>query len=166
MKKEGLKAVLLVALGLLTAGLIYPFFHETGHIVAALGVGASVNEFTLLPLPSIVCNMINVGNAGRITVGFGGMILPVLIALLIPRRRFLLWYLKLLLLGISLLAFGISFISVAFAVNPQDDMVQVLKFWGCNKSVLLAVLGIGFAALLAVIIRNKPFNRILEFFNV
>ena len=166
MKKDGLKVVLLIVIGLLTAGLIYPFFHETGHTVAALGVGASINEFTLLPLPSVGCNMINVGSAGRIAVGFGGMILPVLTALLIPRRRFLLWYLRLLLLGISLLAFGISFISVAFAVNPLDDMAQVLKLCGCNKPVLLAVLGIGFAALLAIIIRNKPFDRILKYFNV
>ncbi len=47
MKKDGLKAVILTATGLLTAVLIYPFLHETGHSLAALSVGARVNEFTI-----------------------------------------------------------------------------------------------------------------------
>ena len=166
MKKDGLKAIGLIVFGLLTAGLIYPFFHETGHTIAALSFGASVNEFVLFPLPSVLCNMVNVRNAGRIAVGFGGMVFPLLTALLISRRRFLLWYLRFLLMSISLLAIGISIISVAFAVNPQDDMVQVLKFRGCDKTVLLAVLGIGFTALLAFIVRDRPLDRILKYFNV
>lgn len=47
LKKDGLKAVILTATGLLTAVLIYPFLHETGHSLAALSVGARVNEFMI-----------------------------------------------------------------------------------------------------------------------
>lgn len=164
LKKDGLKAVILTATGLLTAVLIYPFLHETGHSLAALSVGARVNEFTLLPLPSIVCEMSDVGVVGRGVVGFGGMLLPVFTAMLIPKRNHFLWYFRLLLLGISLLAAGISIVSVAFDVNRQDDMVQILNVCGGNKFVMLMILFIIFAYLLTIIIREKPFRRFLEYF--
>lgn len=164
MKKDSLKAVILTATGLLTAVLIYPFLHETGHSLAALSVGASVNEFTLLPLPSIVCEMSDVGVVGRSVVGFGGMLLPVFAAMLIPKRNYLLWYFRLLLLGISLLAAGISIVSVAFDVNRQDDMVQILNVCGGNKFVMLTLLFFIFAYLLTIIVHEKPFRRLLEYF--
>ena len=166
MKKDGLKILLIAVLGIFVAALVYPFLHEMGHIIASVFVGAEVMEMTLFPLPSVLSDVTGVGDMGLVIIGFGGTIFPLLISLLLSRKWFLTWYLRALLQGMSVLALVISIVSVLLAVNPQDDMIQILKFWKYGKTVLLLILCSGTVASLSLIFLDKPGRRICKFFEI
>ena len=164
--KDALKALGILAMGLFVAIIVYPFLHEAGHTIATVLAGAKVIEFNLWPIPSILCNAIGISTGGFVIIGFSGTIFPILISLILPRKRFYMWYLKALLQGISLLALCVSFVSVMFRVNLQDDMFQVLKFWSYGEASLLLLLSGGMAFLLSLILREKPSRRICNFFDM
>lgn len=166
MKKDGIKILFILVMGLFVVVLVYPFLHEMGHILASLLVGAEVLELTLFPIPSVLCNVMGIGNTGLIIIGFGGTMLPLLISFLIPRKWFFCWYFRSLLQGVSVLALLISCASVLFAVNPQDDMIQILNFWGYGKTVLLLILSGGAVIVLLSIFLDKPIRRICQYFGV
>lgn len=166
MKKDVCKYFTLIMVTLLIAIVIYPFLHELGHVIASLLVGAEVEQVTLLPIPSVLCYVGNISNTSKVLIGFGGMILPLLLSLLIPRKWFLTWYIRAVLHGISGLAFLISFISVITGTNPQDDMVQTLNFWGFGKGSLLCVLGLLYIVIVIIIKIDRPLERISKFFEI
>lgn len=49
------KGVLLIAIGLMAAIIVYPFTHELGHSIAAWILGAQIYEFHLFPIPNVLC---------------------------------------------------------------------------------------------------------------
>ena len=155
-----------IVIGITVAILVYPFLHETGHVLCSLIVGAKVHQFTLFPVPSVLCDVGCVSNAGRVLIGFGGNLFPIIVALFIPRRWFPMWFVRALLLGVSVLAFVISIVSVIFEINPQDDMFQVLKFWEYSKASMLLVLGTAVIAAILSIILDKPGKRICRYFEI
>lgn len=164
--KDALKTFGILAMGLFVAIIVYPFLHEAGHTIATVLVGANIIEFNLWPIPSILCNAIGITTGGLVIIGFGGTIFPILISLILPRKWFFVWYLKALLQGISMLALCVSFVSVLFKVNMQDDMFQVLKFWSYGEASLLLLLSGGIAFLLSLILRERPGRRICSFFEM
>ena len=166
MNKDGLQILLISLLGLTTAVFIYPFIHEMGHVLCSVLIGAEVHQVTILPVPSMLCNIGAISNSGRVLIGFGGMTLPLLVALIIPRRWFVLWYVRTLLLGMSMLAIGISIISLFFDVNPQDDMVRVLTFWRYGKPALLEILLFLLATVCILLFTDKPGRRICKYFEI
>lgn len=164
MKKDGLKVIMISVIGLFVSVLAYPFLHEMGHVLASVLVGAEVRHFTILPEPGVLCDVGLVSNAGRVLIGFGGVIFPVIAAMLLPRRWFITWYVRMLLLGVSVLAFIISIISVLFGMNPQDDMIQVLDFWQHGEAILPVVLLVCTLGVLWLILLEKPGKRIRKYF--
>ena len=164
--KDALKSLGILIVGLFVAILIYPFLHETGHSIAAIFAGAEVVEVTLLPMPSVLCNVAGVGHNGLVFVGFGGIIFPILISLVLPRKYFFTWYFRALLQGISTLALVISLVSVLFKINPQDDIFQVLRFWEYGELVLLLILFLGIVAMVTLICFERPGRRILGYFEI
>lgn len=161
-----MRCLLILAIGFASALFIYPFIHELGHVLASVCVGAEVLEFTLFPLPSVLCDVGTIDNWGKVVIGFGGMVLPLIIAEIIPQRWFWTWYIRMLLKGISLLSFLISAVSVTANCNPQDDMVNVLKYWAADKSILLLLLCGEAGLIIASIIRERPIRRICKYFEV
>lgn len=105
-------------------------------------------------------------NSGRVLIGFGGVVIPLLVALFIPRRWFVSWYVRTLLLGMSGLAIGISILSLLFEANPQDDMFQVLAFWEYGKPSLLGILVFCLVAVFFLIFNDKPGKRICKYFEI
>ena len=75
--KDAVKLFGILFFGLLTAVIIYPFLHESGHLIAAVLLGAEVLEFNLFPLPNILCNMANMSIVEKIIIGLNGLFLPI-----------------------------------------------------------------------------------------
>ncbi len=164
--KTALKTLGITVMGLLVATVIYPLLHELGHIITSVLVGAEVVDMALLPVPSILCDVIGINNLGLVVIGFGGMVFPVLISFFLPRRWFFVWYLRMLLQVVSILAIIISCVSVILMVNPQDDMIQVLKFWEYGKILLLFILCCLASAVAMLVYFDRPMRRIRNFFEI
>lgn len=165
-KNDIIRCLLILAVGLISALFIYPFIHELGHVIASFCVGADVLDFTLFPLPSILCNVGAVENTGKVLIGFGGMLLPLLIAEVVPRKWFWIWYMRVLLKGISLLSFVISVVSLTANCNAQDDMVQALEYWLWDKSLLIFLLCSIAGCVVISIVREKPIKRVCQLFEI
>ena len=166
MKKDWLKILSITIVALFVAILSYPFLHELGQIIASFFVVAEVLELTLFPVPSVLCDVSKVSNNGLIIIGFGGVLLPLIISFLIPRKWFFCWFFRVLLQGMSVLSFAISCVSILFSVNHQDDMIRVLNFWESGKVVLLLILCSATILTLVAIILDRPGRRICKFFGV
>lgn len=161
-----MRCFLILAIGFASALFIYPFIHELGHVLASVCVGADVLEFTLFPLPSVLCDVGTIDDTSKVVIGFGGMVLPLIIAEIVPQKWFWTWYIRMLLKGISLLSFVISVVSVTANCNPQDDMMNVLKYWTADKSILLLLLSGAAGIIILSIIRERPIKRLCLYFGV
>ena len=161
-----MRCLLILAIGFASALFIYPLIHELGHVIASFCVGADVMEFTLFPLPSVLCDVGKIDNTSKVIIGFGGMVLPLIIAEIVPKKWFWTWYIRMLLKGISLLSFLISVVSVTANCNPQDDMVNVLKYWAADKSILLLLLCGAAGLIILSIVRERPIKKLCMYFGV
>ena len=74
--KDVFKGVLLIAIGLVAAIIVYPFTHELGHSIAAWVSGAQIYEFHLFPIPNVLCRFDSMNLKSVVLVGFGGMLFP------------------------------------------------------------------------------------------
>ena len=166
MKNDVLKGVGMLAVGLLVSAVVYPFLHEFGQVLAAWCVNAKVLKATYFSTPSVLCEVVGVSNAGKIAIGFSGMIFPMLVARLIPQKWFAFWYARVLLQGISVMAFVISIVSIVLRKNPQDDMVQVLQYWEYDRSLFLFILCVTVMIIIFLIVRDKPVKRLYRFWGV
>ena len=68
----------LLILGMVTVLIIYPFLHESGHSLAVVLLGGSVESFNILPVPYISCQMKEYNKIDFLIVGFSGMLLRVM----------------------------------------------------------------------------------------
>lgn len=100
--KTSIKTVKIILLGLLTATLIYPFSHESGHSIFAIICGGRILEFNLFPIPNILCDMTDDNVISFILIGSGGMIFPFFLSAVTHPRSFAIWYINLMLMRNSL----------------------------------------------------------------
>lgn len=152
----------LLGIGLFVAVLLYPFLHEAGHSICAIIFGAKVVDFTLFPLPSILCNVTGVGEVGIACISVSGMLFPIFVSFLISGQRFGMCYTRMLLRMISALAFAISAVSVLLHVNPQDDMFHVMKILICARWTVPLFCGVIAALMIVLIVREKPLTEIMR----
>ena len=160
----------MVILGITVAVLIYPFLHEAGHSLAAFLVGAEVVEVEILPLPYVMCNVASLTNGQQIAIGVSGMLFPLLITVLIPRKWFWSWYVRFVLLFISFLAFAISAVTLILpngaTINPQDDMLRVVSLLSGSEMILKLCLIVGIALIVVLTILDRPAKTIYRKFGV
>lgn len=168
--KDVFKCAALVMLGLITAVFLYPILHETGHSLAMVLCGAEVEEITLFPLPSVLCKMSNLKTSAMIIIGFGGMALPYLLTGFPAPKNFWIWYIWLLIKGITLLSFAISVIAIDmyFNGNPMinEDMTQIVKYAPEYSVVYTLILTIMGAGIIWQIVRSKPVKRCMKQFDL
>lgn len=160
----------MLIVGLFTAVLLYPALHELGHSLATLMFGGKVIEFHLLPLPNMLCDGSSVGNAGLVTIGLCGMLIPFLISISFKPKHFTVWYVMQLIKGISSLAFALSLMSLfgrkfGFRI-ANDDIITALNFWP-DGSAFFVITIIAFL-LLAIysICRQQPLKRLYKYFEI
>lgn len=127
-----LKYVILFLLGIGTALFVYPFFHESGHVLALLLFGEEILSIEFFPLPNVTCKMSDMTNKVELfTVGLAGELLPFIIAAVTSCKGFWDWYFRLSMRLICLISFVISLISIQFyktgTVFQQDDIVKIIS---------------------------------------
>lgn len=161
------KSIGLLITGLLTAVIIYPLLHELGHSVMAIMVGASVLEMELLPIPYVLCSTDGTDIIGQVIIGTGGIIMPLIISQIKVCSNFWLWYTRLLLKGISVLAFIISTISTILYINgnplPNDDTTQILQLWPNGIWIILLLSVVMGITVSVSIVKEKPLKNCIEF---
>lgn len=171
--KDAVKLFGILFFGLLTAVIIYPFLHESGHLIAAVLLGAEVLEFNLFPLPNILCNMANMSIVEKIIIGLNGLFLPIFFSAVMLKmfgNSFWNRYISFVLNGISLLASIISAIAVIFFYlgNPveNEDVTQIL-YMSPNSGITILILTIFSTIYLIIkIALDKPIQRCLAYFGL
>jgi len=164
-----LKSVAVFVVGLLTAAVIYPLLHEGGHAVAAALVGAEIAEFHLFPLPFVVCDISGVRAVGQLFIGGGGVLLPYLLSAALRPKNFWVWYVTVLVRGISLYAVLLSFIAVVCHMNgnswTNEDVVHVLVAFPNSAGGLLVSLGSMGAWMCTRLVKERIFTRCMSYFD-
>ncbi len=168
--KDILKCVGLLTVGLFVAIIVYPFLHEAGHFVATVLVGAKVIDFNLFPLPYVTCEISGLNKVCIILIGLSGMFFPTIISITIRPKSFWLWYGSLVIKGICLLSFTISFIAILFYLfgvsMKNEDIVQVMEIWNDGVFILAISMLLSIIVIIRSIIKQKPLNRIMVYFKV
>lgn len=168
--KDILKCIGLLIVGLFVSVIVYPFFHETGHSIIALSVGAEIVDFSLLPLPYVTCEVSMVSEFGLILIGLSGIYLPMIFSLIIRPKSFWFWYMSLLIKGICLLSFVISLVSIVLynigIKVSNEDIVQIIDIWIKGDLILAVLMFLSITIVIRSTIKEKPINRIMLYFKV
>lgn len=168
--KDIFKTFGILLTGLLVAVLIYPFLHEAGHALFTIFSGAELYEFHILPIPYVVCNVYSIDRLGQCFIGISGMIFPFIVSFLIINKYFWTWFISLILKGISLLSFVISYLAILCydrnIIWYNEDIVKVVQIWEPFDGFWL------FITLLLILLCSSslyvlhPIKRIGEYFNI
>ncbi len=163
MKKSVFKVGLLVVFWLIISVFLYPFTHELGHIIMCILLDAHIVDASYFPCPSVSLCVGNTSNYNLFLIGFSGVIFPLFLAFLMPKKWFLTWFISLGFKAITALAFFISFFSILLGVNNDDDMAKILSLELVDKGILLAISAVFFVVILFIICREKPMKKIETF---
>lgn len=171
--KDTLKLLGILFFGLLTAVIIYPFLHESGHSIAAVLLGAEVLAFNLFPLPNVLCSMTNMRDISIIIIGLNGLLFPIFFSAVMLKlfgNSFWNRYISFVINGISLLACMISITAVIFFYlgDPieNEDMTQILRIDPDGSRIILIFTVFLTIYLIIKIILEKPIQRCLAYFGV
>ena len=154
----------------MTAIVIYPLLHETGHSIATVFFGGKVVEFHLFPLPNVLCEVYSVSNIGIAIIGINGMVFPLLVAIILSKKTFALWYISELITGITLFAFLIS--TIALIINKfgikmlNEDIITVVESIPQSETFLFPTTIILMIFSLRLFICNNPIKRLLEYLDI
>lgn len=154
------KLFMLLPVGLFTAIIIYPVLHEISHSICAIAFGARVVKFSLFPLPNVLCNVGMMTNEKLFFVAVSGTLFPLFLCMIIRSKSFWVNYIKMLIVGISILSFFISIFGFAFTPEillNQDDIVRfsTLITGGNIISLIICITGI----FISLIILLKTLKR-------
>lgn len=129
--KLTLRFLCLLVIGILTAIIIYPFLHESGHSLAVLLLGGRIKSFNIFPIPNILCQMKEYSKTDFFIIGFSGILLPCIISSFIPKRKFWLCYVKTVISFICLLSFLLGIVSAYLyqkgSKMQNDDITIILQ---------------------------------------
>ena len=168
--KNMLKMFLLIIVGLLTAIIIYPFLHESEHAIIALIVGAEITDLNLFLLPFVVCEVSKIDNLGQVLIGLGGIFIPFVISMSLKLKPFWMWYVNLLIKGISTYATLLSVIAILLHINGvswhNKDIIQVLQISQKGIWLFLCVFVVMFVYGCFIIKADKPFIKLINHFNI
>ena len=162
------RGAMLLLLGLFTAVLLYPALHEGGHILVTLLLGGRIREVRLGAAASVLCGGLRHGELAA--VAFGGVGLPLALAMLLRPKRFPLWYVVQLVKGISVLAILLSLISLIGCkygvIVENDDIMNVVRLWPEGRGVCLVLLCAGLLLSVGSICAARPVQRVGEYFGI
>lgn len=168
--KDAMKITAITIVGLIIAVIMYPFLHEGGHSLAAVIVGAKVEEFNLYPLPNVLCSVQSVGTMGLVIIGISGMLFPFLLTSIIQPKKFWSWYICFTIRGICLLSFVIAlFAVVVFQTDLKmvnEDITQVVQLTPDYKGLYAIVLLILIVWDILLVVKSHPVRRCMEFFDL
>lgn len=115
------------------------------------------SEFSLFPLPSVVCNVEMMSNTGMFFIAISGTLIPLLLCIALKSKMFWINYIKILIIVISILSFLISIFGFAFAPEillNQDDLVRFSALITGGNIVSLAICFIGILISLLILFKT------------
>ncbi len=168
--KDAIKIAAITIVGLIIAVIVYPVLHEGGHSLAAVIVGAKIEEFNLYPLPNVLCSVQSVGTMELVVIGISGMLFPFLLTAIIQPKKFWSWYICFTTRGICLLSFVIALFAVAVFQTDlkmvNEDITQVMQLAPDYKGLYAAIL-LGLVVWdILLVVKSHPIRRCMEFFNL
>lgn len=110
--KDVLKLFEIASIALVTAVIIYPLLHESGHTLAIMLNGGNLYEIHLFPTPCVVSGYDTFEAETICFIGISGILFPPLVALTVKTKRFWLWLIGTVIKCISALSFAISYIAI------------------------------------------------------
>lgn len=156
------RLLFLLSWGVFTATVIYPLLHESGHIAAGAAMGAQGIKAGVKNGIYVSLEFLDSDPVKRLITGIGGMLMPLAVAVFLPRRRFFCWYTRLILLMCCELSFAVSLISALFGINPQDDYHSSATPGTASGVWYTALCAVLFIILFFCIKMQKPIDRILS----
>ncbi len=167
--KDYLKMIGITIMSLVIAVVVYPILHELGHGLVAMCFGAEVVDFALLPLPYVVCDMSGVGTLGMYYIGISGMAFPLVFAL-IRNKNFWLRYAAVVLSGICMLSYLLSFVSIISYklgfVWSKEDVIQIIEV-EANLTYSIVLFLIGLVCICSyTVCKLHPLNTIKKYFDI
>ena len=173
------RGAMLLLLGLFTAVLLYPALHEGGHILVTLLLGGRIREVRLGAAASVLCGGLRHGELDILylishgelaAVAFGGVGLPLALAMLLRPKYFPLWYVVQLVKGISVLAILLALISLIGCkygvIVENDDIMNAVRLWPEGRGVCLVLLCAGLLLSVGSICAARPVQRVGEYFGI
>ena len=101
---------------------------------------------------------------------FGGVGLPLALAMLLRPKHFPLWYVVQLVKGISVLAILLSLISLIGCkygvIVENDDIMNAVRLWPKGRGVCLVLLCAGLLLSVGSICAARPVQRVGEYFGI
>lgn len=168
--KDIVKTLEILFLGLVVAVFVYPFSHELGHSIFAFLSGTKVFEFTIFPVPSILCNMSDASVLQYLLIGLGGMVFPLIVSVAFHPKHFVWWYIDFVVKVISIIAFGISIVGIIMyktnvPIKNEDITTTLLAVPDLWVSLLLLCI-LAELILILSIIKSQPIKHIEKFYGI
>lgn len=168
--KDWIKVIFIMVVGILIVVFVYPALHELGHMMSAVVCGGEIRELHIFPSAYVVCNTVDMGDAGKIGVGLSGMMLPFLLTLMMQPKKFWPWYACFILRGVCILSFLISLAAVVmFRLEreiPNEDMTQVLQVQPIYGNAYFIGLIILLLLELYLVVKSRPIKQCLKYFEL
>lgn len=166
--KDGIRYVGLFAVGLGMATVIYPALHEGGHAVVAWLLNVPVVAVHMVLEPCVQCDLRDAVAVAPVCIGWGGVVLPLVVSALLRPRSFWTWYAVFVWRCIAVFAcgwMGVSALLFVYGTPPADDDMTLLlelfphHWWGhVALSAALSTMGT------VLLVRDHPFRRCAAYF--
>lgn len=156
-----------ILLALLTAIVIYPLLHESGHAIIALLTGTEILDFQVLPLPLVMCKATDTEGITGVFIGMGGVVFPYILSIRFRPKQFWCWYINWMLKSVSVFAIFISTVVVILYSGgfllKNEDVVKTLELFPNGKWLLLMALSWMGGYGVKSIAKEKPFSRCVTY---
>lgn len=160
---------LLLLIGIGTAAILYPVIHELSHLLCALVFGAIVIDYTVFPIPSVLCNVGGLNDWQLFLVVLSGPIIPFIIGIILKINNFWIYYIKTVIVLISGFSFVISIIGMRLnweILTEQDDIVRFANLIPYGEGICFVICILGIVTVIYTLIRMKNRMFVTNVFNM
>lgn len=163
-----IKLIWMNILAITTVLIIYPILHELGHCLMAYLVGAEILEMSVFPA-SYVAVELPCGNVpGQVLIGMAGILFPMIIGLVKPRRLtgciivYTLW-----LTNTFACFFGCAAIvaKVFGWLWGKQDVLAVTACVGGGDAAVFAICVALLAVYVYAFVKERPLRKIMLYFH-
>lgn len=165
--KTALRVIKLVIISVVFLLFVYPFFHELGHLTAAILSGAEIVSWEIFPIAQTGFLIGQYDSVDIMLISLAGDITPLSIILIPTFKSFYLYYLK---LSITLLSAVIAVMSVIFIVTEYsggesvfDDALKAVNLYPELRGMVLFVLVTEIIATVSFVVFSRPIEKMMHY---
>ena len=163
-----IKTGLILALGVFVSVIIYPILHEAGHILCALIFGVKIEEINLFSGVNILCS-VNIADKSKVIfTGYGGILFPMIISVVIRSKKFVIWCTIFFLRIINIFSIFVSVFSLLSFLSDKplkaDDISTILTIDNRFLSFTALLLVFCFIAVILTLLKDTPLKQFDRFY--